>query len=250
MSIFVLIPGAWHGGWCWKKLVPMLRASGHEVYSPTLTGLGERSHLLSHEIDLHTHIKDILNLLEFEDLTKVILVGHSYASAVIEGVAEVVPHRLSRLINLDGAIPSDGQSFLDALDAMNVQDPKFVEEFRRIVAEEGEGWLIPFSDRMRMLVTPERDGIFGVTDKKDLRWMKELLTPHPMATLEQKEHLVRSEGASIPRTYIWCSIFDGKKIPERPSLPSNWDFCEIETGHDAMISAPHELSEILERLAR
>jgi pimeloyl-ACP methyl ester carboxylesterase len=246
MSIFVLVPGAWHGGWCWKKLVPLLRVSGHEVYTPTLTGLGERSHLLSHKIDLHTHIMDIVNLLEFEDLTNVILVGHSYASAVIEGVAEIVPHRLSRLVNLDGDILSNGQSFLDA---MNLQVPKFVEELRQLVMDEGEGWLIPFSERMRMLASPEKGGMFGVTDKEDLKWMRERLTSHPMATFEQKERLVRLEAVAIPRTFIWCSVFDGKKIAERPSLPSNWDFREIETGHDAMISAPHELSEILERLA-
>ena len=183
-------PGAWHGGWCWKKVIPLLKKS-----------------------------------------------------AVIEGVAEKVPQRLRRLINLDGNFISDGHSFNDAI------NPKFTVELRRIVAEEGEGWFIPFSERTRILMG-EKDAIFGVTDLEDLRWLKKHLTPHPFATFEQKLFLTRTDSAAIPRTFMWCSIFDGKKLEKRPVLPPKWDLIEIETGHDAMISAPGELSEILEKLAK
>ncbi len=139
-------------------------ASEHEVYARTLTGLGKRSHPLSREINLDTHIKDIMNVLEYEDLTDVILAGHSYAGIVIVGVAELAFHRLSHLVNLDGPIPKDGKSMFDSLAVFDSSGEKFVEDCRRIVQEEGDGWLIPFSERMRSLVT-EQDGIFGSLTK-------------------------------------------------------------------------------------
>jgi pimeloyl-ACP methyl ester carboxylesterase len=101
VATFVLVPGTFHDGWCWKKVVPLLRASGHVVYTPTLTGLGERSHLLSHKINLDTHIKDVVNLIEFEDFTDIILVGHSYGAGVVQGVAEIVPADISHLVSLE-----------------------------------------------------------------------------------------------------------------------------------------------------
>jgi len=246
MTTFVLVPGALHGGWCWKKVVPLLRAAGHVVHTPTLTGLGERAHLLNRGIDLQTHIQDIVNLLEFEDLKEVILVGHSYASMVIEGVAEKVPQRISHIVNLDGPIPSDGRSLIEK---SNEHHTTFGGSLRQIVQDEGEGWLIPPSERFRMLVYPEKNALFGVTDDEDQRWMRPRLTPHPMATFEQRLHLEKPEAVKLPRTYIWCNILDGKKITERPILPSKWDLIEIETGHDAMISAPLELSKIFMNLS-
>jgi pimeloyl-ACP methyl ester carboxylesterase len=114
-ATFVLIHGAWHGGWCWKKLTPLLRAAGHEVYTPTLTGLADRAHLLSPQIGLNTHIADISALLEYEDLHNVILVGHSDGGMVITGVAEVAAQRLAHLVFLDAFVPQDGQSLFDTI---------------------------------------------------------------------------------------------------------------------------------------
>ena len=110
MATFVLVHGSWHGGWCWQKVARLLRQPGHEVYTPTLTGLGERSHLATKKSGLELHIQDILNVLEFEDLHEVVLVGHSYAGLVITGVAERAPGRVARLVYLDAFIPHAGQS--------------------------------------------------------------------------------------------------------------------------------------------
>lgn len=246
MSTFVLVPGAWHGGWCWKKLAPLLREAGHEVYTPTLTGLGDRSHLLSRETNLDPHIKDIVSLLDFEELNNVILVGHSYGAVVIAGTAELAFPRLSHLVNLDGPIPQNGKSLFES-----INDEKFTQETRRIIAEEGEGWRIPFSERTRMLNTPEQDGIFGVTDPNEKEWLRERLTAQPAATFEQKLRFSRAEAIAIPKTFIWCSFYEGKRDGTPPSSVSTagWSLREIDTDHDAMISAPGELAGILLTLA-
>ena len=111
--VFVLVHGAWHGGWCWQRVTPLLRAAGHEVYAPTLTGLGERAHLADHKIDLVSHVADIAGLLEMEDLEQVVLVGHSYAGMVITGVADRAAARLKRLVYVDAFLPAHGQCVLD-----------------------------------------------------------------------------------------------------------------------------------------
>ena len=108
MATYVLVHGAWHGGWCWNRVAPLLRAKGHDVYTPTLTGLGERVHLASPEVDLSTHVTDVVNVIEFEDLRNVILMGHSYGGQVITGVAGVIPQRIAQLAYLDAVVPNDG----------------------------------------------------------------------------------------------------------------------------------------------
>lgn len=113
MTAFVLVPGAWLGGWCWRRLTPALEAAGHAVYRPSLTGLGERAHLGGATVDLDTHIADIVNLLVWEDLREVVLVGHSYAGMVVTGVADRASERLARLVHLDALVPDDGQAFFD-----------------------------------------------------------------------------------------------------------------------------------------
>src|ERR671920_1676946 len=113
MTTFILIHGSMHGGWCWKRVAPLLRAVGHDVYTPTLTGLGERVHLAHPDVDLDTHIRDVLGVLKFEDLHDLVLVGHSYGTMVITGVADRVPERIGHLVYLDGAMASDGQAVLD-----------------------------------------------------------------------------------------------------------------------------------------
>src|SRR5919202_1722005 len=112
-TTFVLVHGAWHGGWCCRRLIPLLRDAGHEVYAPTLTGLGERSHLLSPAIDLETHVRDVTGVLEYEELTGVVLVGHSYGGMVITGVAEDAAPRLAHLVYLDAFLPRDGECLMD-----------------------------------------------------------------------------------------------------------------------------------------
>ncbi|MBV9253581.1 MAG: alpha/beta fold hydrolase, partial [Actinobacteria bacterium] len=113
MATFVLVHGAWHGGWCWRKLTPLLRAAGHEVFTPTLTGLGERSHLGHPDVGLATHVGDVAQVLWYEDLSNVVLVGHSYGGLVIGGVADQAPGRLKHLVYLDAFVPEHGRSMLD-----------------------------------------------------------------------------------------------------------------------------------------
>ena len=131
---FVLVHGAWHGGWSWRKLRPLLEAAGHAVFTPTLTGLGERRHLCSRDIGLATHIQDVANLIEFEELSNVILVGHSYAGMVITGVGSAAGSRVGRLVYLDAFLPDDGKSLNDYVPSMV---PTFIEAAFRSKATAG-----------------------------------------------------------------------------------------------------------------
>lgn len=137
MATVVLVHGTTAGGWVWRKVAPRLREAGHVVYTPTLTGLGERVHLATREVGLTTHIDDIVNTLVFEELTEVVLAGHSYGGMVITGVADRVPERIGRLIYLDAVVPEDGEALVDLLPAAAR------EGTARRVAEQGDGWLIP-----------------------------------------------------------------------------------------------------------
>lgn len=238
MSTFLLVHGAFHGGWCWTKLSPLLRAAGYEVHAPTLTGLGERSHLLNRTIDLDTHIKDIVNLLVFEDLTDAIIVGHSYGGMVIAGVAQKVPDRLGHLVYLDAITPEDGHSALDCI------KPETAALFRRLAFEKGDGWLLPCPSGWT----------FGVTEGNEVNWLMQNLTPHPLATFEQKLSFRNPLAMALPKTFIWCNGSARKNVREDwpmlpPSFPSGWGCYEIKTGHDAMITAPDELARTLTAVA-
>ena len=230
MATYVLVHGAWHGGWCWKKVVPLLRTAGHEVYTPTLTGLGERAHLLSPTITLDTHILDVVNVLEYEELLDVVLVGHSYAGAVITGVADRAASRLAHLVYLDAFIPADGERLLDLM--LPERRATFLEQVRT----SGEGWQVP----------PQPLEVFGVTDETDLRWAGAKVGPHPLKTFEQPVRADNPVAASLPRTYIWCSGFPGfARFAERTRTDPGWRYRELATGHDAMITAPRELAGLL-----
>jgi len=117
LTTFVLADGAWHGGWCWRRVASLLRAAGHGVYTPTLTGLGERAHLVGRHVDLDTHIADVRGVLQCEELSNVVLCGHSYGGMVISGVAESAPNALRSLVYLDAFVPADGQCLLDFIPA-------------------------------------------------------------------------------------------------------------------------------------
>ncbi|MGH7860970.1 MAG: alpha/beta fold hydrolase, partial [Candidatus Dormibacteraceae bacterium] len=138
MATFVIVHGAWGGAWSWNRfIVPLLREAGHDARAVTRTGLGERSHLASPDVDLDTHVQDVVNVLFYEDLREVVLVGHSYGGMVITGVADRCPERLSRLVYLDAAVPSDGMSISDQFGPERRQE--LIDRARR----EGDGWLLP-----------------------------------------------------------------------------------------------------------
>ena len=236
MATFVLVSGGWHGGWCWWKVAPLLRAAGHEVYTPTLTGLGERVHLGTPETDLDTHIQDVVGLLECEELTGVILVGHSYAGMVIPGVADRVTARLRHLVYLDAFVPAAGQSGVDLL-------PGAEARFRAAADAHGDGWLVP---------PPDPAG-WGITDEADLRRMRAHLVGHPLATILQPLRLAQPAGAGLPRTYIYCAE---KAAPDASTAIAarlrddpTWRYRELSTGHEAMITMPRELADVLMEVA-
>ena len=227
---FVLVHGAWHGGWCWAKVARLLRDAGHEVYTPTLTGLGERAHLARPEVDLELHIQDVVAMLEAEELRGVTLVGHSYGGMVVTGVAaRAAAGRIAQLVYLDAFVPEAGKALLDYL------GPR-AEAMREAVRAQGEGWKLP-------PFPPER---FGVTSQRDTEWLTKHLVPQPVRTFEQP--LPAAGGDKLKRTYVYCSkpamgAFD--QFAERLRDDRKWTFHDVKTGHDAMVTAPGEIVKIL-----
>jgi pimeloyl-ACP methyl ester carboxylesterase len=229
MATFVLVHGAWHGGWCWKKVTPLLRAAGHEVYTPTLTGLGERVHLASPETDLTTHIQDVVNVLEYEDLHRVVLVGHSYGGIVIAGVADRIPSRVAHLVYLDALVPRDGEGDFDLLPDLRAA----IEEDCRI---NGDGWRVP---------PPADDMVLPWAGSADLPWLTSHLTSQPLKTLQEPVHLTSPSLAGIPATYIQCTDPAVPALAESVARASEngWTYQKLATGHDAMVTMPREVAD-------
>jgi len=233
MTIFVLVHGSCHGGWCWKKVIPLLGNDGNTIYTPTLTGLGERTHLASKYIGLDTHILDIIQVLEYEDLNEIILVGHSYGGMVVGGVADKVPNRIKRLVYLDGYIPQDNKSAFDIIPGLET----IYKE--RTLKEHGKEWL----------VAPYEPEVWGVTDPADISWMKTRLSPMPWHTHDQPVRLTNPEAMNVPRSYISCTEYNNFHFMAQRAKSAGWDYHELRTGHDAMITVPDELVQKLKKLS-
>jgi pimeloyl-ACP methyl ester carboxylesterase len=234
MSIFVLIPGMWHGGWCWQRVAPLLRAGGHSVYTVALTGVGERSYLRSCEIAIDTHVQDVLAVLEAEDLHRVTLVGHSLAGAMCPAVATAVPERVEHVVNLDGFLATAGESFRDAL-------PDMLAIFRGAAEAAGDAWWSP----------PPADWDFGLT-RADLAWARSRLTPHPLRTWLDPPPVDDTRWAGIPRTFISCAAGESPERlaeEERLWVDRGWNYQAIDSVHDAMIAHPEMLAQVLVNLA-
>ncbi|MGY1747636.1 alpha/beta fold hydrolase [Modestobacter sp. SYSU DS0511] len=233
MSTFVLVHGAWHGGWCWDRVAPLLRAAGHEVHAPTLTGLSERAHLLSPQVGLDTHTEDVVRLIEVLDLRDVVLVGHSYAGNVISMVADRVPERIRRRVFLDAFVGSDGET------AVSLQPETVAHHWAESAAEQGFGWLVP----VRKL------SVLGVTEQADVDWLTPRLTAHPWKTYTDP---LRLSGAAdgVPAAFIecvsWMRVFQSQADRARER---GWPVHELETGHEAMVTAPKALADVLHELA-
>jgi pimeloyl-ACP methyl ester carboxylesterase len=237
MATFVLVHGGGHGGWCYNKLTPLLRAAGHNVFSPTLTGLGERRHLARPDVDLDTHITDIVNVMEFEDLDDVILLGHSYGGMVITGVADRAHDRIRHLVYLDAAHPANGEALADIMpEAM-----AFAYSEMRVV------------DGVEFVMFPDSKLIeyMGVTDPDDYAWMKSKITPQPWKCFTRKLKL-QNEAAvrHISRTSIYGKASAGIRPADKPSqaLGLDQEF-EIDTGHDMMITEPRAVADMLLKVA-
>lgn len=234
--VFVLVHGAWHGGWCWQKVSSALRSSGDVIYTPTLSGMGEHKNTFNPEIDLNTHISDIVNLIVMEDLHDVVLVGHSYAGTVIAGVADRIPERLSKLVFLDAMIVRNGQS------AFSVQ-PKETQDFIVKEAEKSNGLTVP-------AFPPEA---FGLTNPEEINRVKERLTPQPYKTFTQLLILKHPFGNHLPLVYIACinpKMAVLQKFSDETQISKEWKHYKLNTGHDAMIISPEALTSLLETVGK
>ena len=244
MATFVLVPGAWLGGWAWGRVTPELCAAGHEVYAVTLTGLGERVHLGTPETNLETHIADVVNLIEAEELRDVVLVGHSYAGSVVEGVADRIGERIALVVYVDTAPLEDGESNLD------FSPPEEQEAMRRQVAEMGDGWRMPPPPFERMAGVPMMAGLSA----EDRALLARKATAQPFGTYTQPVRLARpKEAGDYRRAVIACDGFRmlvGTGMPRlQQFLAAPWERRDIETGHWPMLSAPRELAGVLGELA-
>jgi pimeloyl-ACP methyl ester carboxylesterase len=237
VATYVLVHGGGHGGWCYQRVARILRSEGHEVYTPTLTGLGERAHLLDDRVDLNRHIQDVVAVLHYEDLRDVILVGHSYGGMVITGIADRAAERVGKLVYLDAANPVNGQSLVD------VSGP-IIEAVRPMgtVVDGMELVLLP---------APEAGLLYGVTDPADLALMADRLTPHPWVCFAQPLDL-RNEDAlwAIPQYHIVCTSTlatrDRELLARARAEGRLWD---IDTGHDLMLTEPEQTADALLQVA-
>ena len=233
MTTFILVHGAWHGGWCWERLASQLAGTGATILTPTLTGLGERAQLLTPAVGLQTHIDDVVQVLESQDLRDVVLVGHSYSGMVVTGVAARVPARLARLVYLDAVVPQDGQCLFDRT------GPKFRSGIDEQVAAHGEGWRIP----------PAPPEFLGLSASADIDWVMPRLVPHPYRAFCDPVQLPTHPGAAVRRTYINCIGSKPRGGPRAAQAEGIEDYHELSTGHDAMVTAPVELAALLGALS-
>jgi pimeloyl-ACP methyl ester carboxylesterase len=234
MTTFVLVTGAWHGSWCWKRVRKALTEAGHAVFTPTFTGIGERSHLLSRHVDLQTHIEDVANLIAWEDLRDMVLVGHSYGGAVVRGVADRMGERIAALVYLDAFVLEDGQSLYDTL------PPDQRQMQADAMAAVGEGWRVP----------PIPAAVFNVNEA-DRAWVDAQCTMQPVASFEQKLHLKRDGAPAGPTHYIHASDWEGSPFTAfyEKAKARGWSTRQIACGHDVMLDRPEELTAALLEIA-
>jgi pimeloyl-ACP methyl ester carboxylesterase len=237
VATYVLVHGGGHGGWCYQRVARLLQAEGHLVYTPTLSGLGERSGLLTTSIDLTLHTEDVAAVLRYEDLRDVILVGHSYGGMVITGAADKATERVGKLVYLDAATPRNGQSLVDVAGPV-------------INAVRPMGQVI---DGIELVLLPAPDAglLYGVTDPVDLAWMAERLTGHPWKCFEEPLALHNEDALwAIPQYHIVCtSTVATREKALMDQARAEGRLWEIDTGHDLMITEPVRTADALLQVA-
>ena len=231
---FLLIHGAWHGGWVWNEISEILRYQRYSVSTPTLTGLGEKKHLLSSKITIETFIEDIVNHIVFENLNNIILVGHSFAGSVISGVADRLKDRIQKLIYFDAMILIDGQKPFD------ITPKEIVEQRIELAKKFGNNISIP---------APSADA-FGVFDIKKSLLLEEKLTPHPLSAFQSKLILKNEVGNGIPLSYIFCTkpVYKSLESSREVVRKMKWPIFELNAGHDAMLTHPKETLNLLMKI--
>jgi pimeloyl-ACP methyl ester carboxylesterase len=224
----VLVHGAWHGSWCWRRVTPLLWLAGHRVITVTLSGLGERAHQLSPDITLDTHVEDVVTAMRAEECSRAVLVGHSYGGLVITGAADRLDDEVGRLVYIDAIVPLPGE-------AWSTRNPPEVQAARRAdIAQHG-------------FLTPPPPAAFGLTGA-DAAWVERRQTPQPAGVYDDPLQFDAARWAARPRTFVDC--------PE-PALPTiepsrklvrsqpGWEVLELATGHDPMVSEPEDLVAVL-----
>jgi len=237
---FVLVHPAWHGAWVWKKVVPLLRERGHLVFTPTLTGLGERSHLARPEVGLEVHVTDIVKVLEYEDLHDVILVGHSSSGVAITGAADRAPGHIERVVYLDAFVPQHSEAVFDLV------APERRQVFEELVNTEGEGWLVPrFAPPPWETIVRE---MWGVTDNEDVSWIVKRLTPTPVGHFKDPVRRVNPAAESLRRVYVRCRQFPSARFDEHAAMAQRsalWSYVELAAPHHAAVTAPDKVATLL-----
>ena len=248
MTTYVLVGGAWLGGWAWQPITRQLRQRGHDVHPVTLTGLGDRSHLATPETDLDTYLDDVVNLVEFEDLRDIVLVGHSYAGHVVTGVADRIPERIALLVYLDAGPSQDGAAFVD------LQSPPARELVERLVDQAGDGWRIP------MPAWEDLEGVMGASlaglGPDERARMRARAVAQPVRTWTQPLTLGNPARDRLSKALISSSIpLDQVKEMIAAGHPwfaelagPQWSLLELPTGHWPMFSVPDRLAALLHDL--
>lgn len=232
---YVLIHGSWLGGWSWRRVTDRLRAEGHTVFTPTMTGVGERRHLISHQITLETWVDDTVAVLESEELSNVILVGHSFGGRVVTGVADRVPDRLRAVVFLDSALAESGKSLLDQLPAE--------ARAKRVASASSSGG---------MSIPPPSAFDLGVLDPADQAWVDRRMTPQPFGTNAAAITYNSPIGGGKPVTFVEFTdpVYPAsQRAAAFAKSQKNWTIASLATGHMAMISAPSALANLLSRIA-
>jgi pimeloyl-ACP methyl ester carboxylesterase len=233
VTIFVVAHGAWSSAWAWKKMRPLLRAAGHELWTPSYTGLGERAHLANAMVDLDTHIADVIGVLDMEDLRDIVLIGHSYGGMVATGVMDRARDRLAQVVYLDAFVPRDGQCLFD------LQPAEVRDRMRELARASGDGWRLPPNP-----MPPD-------TPEADVAWAASRRLPQPLKTFETPLRLT-GRAPPPPCSYIYCKrigptdVF--RQFAERARSESGWRHFEIDASHNPHITAPQALLALLEQI--
>jgi pimeloyl-ACP methyl ester carboxylesterase len=229
-ATYVLVHGAWHGSWCWKRVRKGLRDKGHQVFTPTLTGLGERCHLNAASVDLSTHIADVVNLLRWEDLSDVILCGHSYGGSVICGIADRVPERIRTLVYLDAFVPEDGESLFD------LHAPEHAQHMRLQAKTAGAGWKVPPIPAERFNLNP-----------RDAAWVNAQCTPQSIASFEERIKLNRAPFRAHDTVYVLATGWDNSPFiaAHERAKAKRWQTRIVSCGHEVMLDLPCELTDLM-----
>lgn len=239
MANFVLVHGAWHGAWCWQRVIPLLSAEGHRVHAVTLTGVGERAHLLSPTIGLETHIADVANLIEAEELDRVVLAVHSYSGMIGTGIADRLPGRIAHLVYVDAVIPEPGESSAS-----------------RHAAETRDARIAACAASPEFCYPPPDARVYGLADE-DREWVNRRQTPQPGRCYIAPLQFDTSRVGGVRRTFVDCTspplaTIDAsrKRVRDPAFWGAPWRIVELATGHDPMVSAPHDLAQVLLGCAR